>query len=356
MGNKTPNNFRMLFNKLKFGCICRLNSANICLKNNLFSSVSSQRTALMGLAMIAVFLTHALSPKLGFIPTGFVGQIARYGYWGVDVFLFLSAFGLCHSLSKNDIKTFFRNRFVRILPLWLIVLACIHVIGVIVSSKMPELDFTYPKNLLDSFFWYSGLGFFLNTCCYEWYIPSLLFLYFISPLIFRCSRKCLYVLIPVIIMVYMLNHYCGFAQHLNILLQRLPVFFLGFLYFKENQEFRLLRFLEYEFLIVILALILVSCKLCSPTVLFGMLLPIVLMLLSNILSYRYIKFFSCCLAFVGSVSLEFYLIHLYRRPQYLFSFIVDDSNLQVFFAFVLCLVLSYILQIVVAYILRFFNI
>lgn len=328
----------------------------MCDKNlkEYFSHITFQRSALMGLAMIAVFLTHAPSETLGFLPTGFVGIIADYGFWGVDVFLFLSAFGLCHSLQKNDIKTFFRNRFIRILPLWLIVLLSIHVLGAFLTSTMPGLDFVYPNTFIDCIYWYTGLGFYLNTCSYEWYIPSLLLLYFISPLIYKISRYTLYIVIPISIVIYTLNHYYGF-QHLDILFERIPVFLLGFLYFKEYKEGKLLRFLLAELIFLLIILPSIYFGICTSTILFGILSPVILMTVSNILSKKFIKPISFCLAFVGSISLEFYLIHLYRRPQFLLSIFIDNSNLQVLFAFILCLILSYILHIIMEKVLAKLN-
>lgn len=39
-----------------------------------------------------------------------------YGDWGVDFFLFVSGFGIAHSLEKNTTGVYFRNRIVRVLP------------------------------------------------------------------------------------------------------------------------------------------------------------------------------------------------------------------------------------------------
>ena len=281
------------------------------------------------------------------VPSSIVSKGVRH-FWTLT-------FGLSHSLGKNDLKTYFRNRFVRILPLWLLVLVIIHIAGVLVAARMPELDFVYPKTFLDSIYWYTGLGFFLNTCCYEWYIPSLLLLYLISPYIYRCSRYTLYVLIPMCAIIYVLNHFFGF-QHLDILLERLSVFCLGFLYYKENKAGKLIRFLYAEFIIILMIFPLVYYRFCSSTILFGMLLPVILMLVANILSLKYIKIITFGLAFVGGVSLELYLIHLYRRPQYLLSLFIDNSNLQVILAFILCLVLSYILHVLIDKILAKLNV
>ena len=86
------------------------------LAKGLYEKIGKHRSALMGLAMILVFLHHARSEKFGFTPTGIWNECFQYFSLSVDIFLFLSAFGLCFSLKKNSIKKFYYNRFKRILP------------------------------------------------------------------------------------------------------------------------------------------------------------------------------------------------------------------------------------------------
>lgn len=123
------------------------------------------------------------------MPTGIWEGIFDNFNLGVDAFLFLSAFGLCFSLKKNDIKTFYFNRFKRIIPTWWAVLFALHIVGILIGSKFPVGSFVYPHTATDIFFYYTGLGFFFNTCYYEWYIPTLLFFYLIIPAINRLSKS-----------------------------------------------------------------------------------------------------------------------------------------------------------------------
>ena len=154
----------------------------------LFEYIGKYRSALMGMAMILVFLFHARSKKLGFMPTGIWESIFDNFNLGVDAFFFLSAFGLCFSLKKNDIRTFYLNRFKRILPAWWIVLICLHLAGILIGSKFPVGSFDYPHTATDMFFWYSGLGFFFNMCHYEWYIPTLMLFYLIFRQLINCRE------------------------------------------------------------------------------------------------------------------------------------------------------------------------
>ena len=61
------------------------------------SLLSSYRGALMGVAIIWVMLYH-----LGDIDVSVISVIFGVGYGGVDIFLFLSGFGLYFSLSKKE--------------------------------------------------------------------------------------------------------------------------------------------------------------------------------------------------------------------------------------------------------------
>ena len=60
------------------------------------SLLSSYRGALMGIAIIWVMLYH-----LGNIDVSVISVIFGVGYGGVDIFLFLSGFGLYFSMSKS---------------------------------------------------------------------------------------------------------------------------------------------------------------------------------------------------------------------------------------------------------------
>ena len=62
------------------------------------SLLSSYRGALMGVAIIWVMLYH-----LGDIDVSVISVIFGVGYGGVDIFLFLSGFGLYFSFSNTKV-------------------------------------------------------------------------------------------------------------------------------------------------------------------------------------------------------------------------------------------------------------
>lgn len=73
------------------------------------------RDELKGLAILWVVLFHA---KLGL--TGILYDVQKLGYGGVDIFFFLSGFGLYHSLERSsDLRDYLVRRAWRLLPAYL---------------------------------------------------------------------------------------------------------------------------------------------------------------------------------------------------------------------------------------------
>ena len=81
------------------------------MKMKYIESISNYRSFLMGISIIMIMFFHNLWVRdvIWLMPLNFFGD------FGVDVFLFLSGFGIVYSLRKNNLKTFFKNRFVRII-------------------------------------------------------------------------------------------------------------------------------------------------------------------------------------------------------------------------------------------------
>lgn len=70
----------------------------------------------MGFAIVWIILFHFKA----FDAVPILGEIFRIGELGVDIFLLVSAFGLCHSINKTkSIKQFYAKRLIRIFPTWL---------------------------------------------------------------------------------------------------------------------------------------------------------------------------------------------------------------------------------------------
>jgi len=78
-------------------------------------NLSRYRNELKGIAILWVVFFHA---QLGL--DGLLYQVQRIGYGGVDIFFFLSGFGLYHSLEKDaDLGRYLKRRGERLLPSYL---------------------------------------------------------------------------------------------------------------------------------------------------------------------------------------------------------------------------------------------
>ena len=128
-------------------------------------NISSFREELIGVAIILITLFH--------FPGGvFPGKM--FLSYAVDVFLFLSGFGIAYSLRsktgqtyEKNILSFYKRRLIRIFPACCIAGICSLKIGIYANSP----DF------LDCF----GLG--------TWYIRTVCILYIISPFIYYVLFK-----------------------------------------------------------------------------------------------------------------------------------------------------------------------
>jgi hypothetical protein len=217
-------------------------------------------------------------------------------------------------------------------------------IGLFVGSKFDSFD--YPRSALDMFYWYTGLGYFFNACCYEWYIPTLLFFYLLIPAVYRLSRNQVLFIILLSIPLILLYKGSGVLPYLSISIIRVPIFLLGILFFKDLEQNKYHLFLITCITLCIYIFAFSFFWKVPDVIQAAPLLPIIIGLLSFILSFKYIRYVEVFLAFVGTISLEFYLIHGHRRPQFLLSHFIKDSEILVLGAFILCLILSYILHLV----------
>ena len=272
---------------------------------NLSSIIARSRIFLMGLAMIVIMLFHNSFGVLGYFSLPF----SVYGHWGVDVFIFLSGFGIYHALKKNGLKElriFYSRRLLRIMPASIIAGACMYFLG--------------RANLL------ALLG--LNM----WYIRTILILYFLSPILyvlltrFSPTRALFAVVILSVIGVLLgvpLLDGLGFTWQTTITwtFARLSSFIVGMYVAHVNIDlYRLKRTVPilvcWALLIVLLLLHLERYRCASISTYLHLLPYIVLAVLLPFFCCLIYKVYSCsysvvrrCVEFFGMYSLEIYLVH-----------------------------------------------
>ena len=141
--------------------------------SNKIDIILGNKVLFSGIAIFMILLYH--QPDGGAIK----GIYFYPGFMGVDIFLFFSGFGLCYSLNKKSIKEFYKRRFVRILPLYI-------VLGLF-AGILHYQDYSiwdYFCNISSLSYW--GLG----GNKFEWYLSSLFILYLAFPLIYWMISIC----------------------------------------------------------------------------------------------------------------------------------------------------------------------
>lgn len=271
-------------------------------------ATSEYRTGIMGLAMLSIMLFHQYFTSV--VP---FNAFHNFGYWGVDVFLFLSGMGLVRSLEKNPLPIYYKRRFKRIIPSCILCGTIKYIIFLSLGSSIAMLEDGLKMG------WWSIVSFDL------WFIPTILLLYAISPLLFYLLRKWPAITLIVISISMFINGLTlrpiiGFDWTspegvLSYTIERLPVFTIGmFVSIRKERMDNKISYSTLFFLIAVGIRILVKSgmQLHGNTaysllaLAFGVPALIVvniyvLKIMPNIVEQFFI--------FLGKYSLELYLVH-----------------------------------------------
>ena len=143
-----------------------------------YSLISTFRKELMGIAILWIFLFHS---KI-FFPAGFLFHPLRFlvstGYGGVDLFFFLSGFGLMHHMETKyrSSSSFYKKRFITIYPSYFIA-----TITTLVIDYFFFHNISWQKIILCL----TTTGFWLNNSSFYWFIPAIAALYIAFPLFYK---------------------------------------------------------------------------------------------------------------------------------------------------------------------------
>lgn len=140
--------------------------------------ISNNRSFLMGIAMLSIMLFHQ-GWIWGWNP--FFAFFHFFGNWGVDIFFFVSGFGLYYSLNKDgNIASFYKRRLIRMLPICLV---C-GLFRYIVDHILPVGVGGYPTGVHEvSSDWMTILSW------DRWFIPVIMVYYLLVPFLFRGLEK-----------------------------------------------------------------------------------------------------------------------------------------------------------------------
>lgn len=291
-------------------------------KNFSYNIISKYRSFLMGMSILSIIIFHYtvdcvnnaynLKPHI-VLYNNYIGSC------GVDIFLFLSGFGLYYSFKKDsNQKNFYIKRFSKILIPYFWVAIPTWFIKDILILKLNFISFI--KDLFFITFWENGTLWF-------WYILMISICYLIFPYCFdyingsHSKSK--------IINIFLFFTVLGIVFHLynpelfsniNIALLRFPAFFIGSIIGKFSYENR--KIPKEACVLLFLAILLLSTKSSSTLVLsryilglFGISFSILLAILLELADQNNLKmtpikkFVEWC----GSYSLELYLTHVALR-------------------------------------------
>ncbi len=139
------------------------------------SRLRKYRTALMGIAILWVYLFHTSWNVFEPLYT-----LIHKGYGGVDIFFFLSGFGIFFALEKSSsILDFYKRRIRKIYPAFLITLFALFVL----RYRHLRMEGVPKKELLFSFFAnvFTVSYFKWTVITFNWYIFAILNFYLLSP-------------------------------------------------------------------------------------------------------------------------------------------------------------------------------
>ena len=284
---------------------------NIWQKDNYLTFIeatSHHRTEIMGVSMLAVILFHQYFTSA--IPFNF---FHFFGYWGVDVFLFLSGMGIVNSIKKYPTSIYFKRRFTRILPSCILCGTLKYIIFNLFGTSIAVLK--------------EGL----NICILSmvgldsWYIYTILIFYAIAPLLYIIIQKAPLITIICIAFLYIINGLTvrpmvGFdwmspTGVLGWTIERLPVFTYGMIISVWKSLNKNIMIYSFLFLFFAITLKLFE-KIYTPFPFLQVCIMITLaigmpsLVLITIFFLRHIPLaLKEIFIFLGTYSLEIYLVH-----------------------------------------------
>lgn len=250
----------------------------------------------MGISIIAVTLFHfCFFTERYQLANINVFKLFQFGYLGVDMFLFLSAYGLCYSKKKNTIASFYKSRFKRIYPLYIVFLILLAAFN---TDEYLKIFILQP----------TGLSMFVKYGV-EWYIPALTCMYISFPLIFRfvdsLSKK------PILLYISMIFFVLTFPLITKVVyslfVYRIILICTAVLMYQCEQNRSTLFFR-----VIVFTACLSFFFLKESVYSHSLLMPLILWSLSKV-NIRNIKFVS----FLGKHSLELYLAGVIANKEFM---------------------------------------
>ena len=138
--------------------------------------ISKYRTPLMGIAMLLVFFSHLPIP----INNSVLNFFKWNGHFGVDIFVILSGMGLFFSFRKeSNLSLFYTKRLLRIVPFYLF----INLAYLLTPGFVPHYS------LFGILATVTTIGYWFDYGYCDWFIPHLLLMYLLFPLLYNVMKR-----------------------------------------------------------------------------------------------------------------------------------------------------------------------
>lgn len=303
-------------------------------KSLIANKIFTNKQSLMGLSICLIMWFHTFGGVRGPILSFFKCMCDI----GVDIFMLVSGFSIAYSFSRNtNIKSYFTKRILRILPKYFIVFSIVYFYYFIVKGH---------GSLYDVFYSLFFLNFFIDDSPIIWFIPTILVFYSILPIYYRCIKKyhTLYYLPYLIVFILGICVFFNVKLHNSLLLYRLPIFLIGINIFynisSTNKELGISKKKYYNMLGIVSLLLCYYCLKVNTdlsTMKYILYIPIAFMIIIN---YKLPVYINKPLIFLGSITLELYLIH--ERVQILLFDLINDRLIIFVISVLTSIFLSYI--------------
>lgn len=285
----------------------------------LCNKVSKYRKELMGIAIIIIMICHSTLYIENNAVSHVYYAIRRFCKIGVDMFLFMSGMGLYFSFNNDsNIGRFYKKRVARIIPQYAIVCACW---GIVAISLLQE-------KVIEFVWKYSLISFYVNGELAAWFVAAIILLYLIFPILFNLLRSGRKYIFGLGILIYAVS-FCityifpaGTPMRLinEAFAVRIPTFLAGMVIgemIESEQENAKSTNNIYIYIItgvicavlwLVNTIIDVSCCRWIERVLFMPLTICTVIVFGNVIGNFHLKT-RTALSFLGSITLEIYLIH-----------------------------------------------
>lgn len=273
---------------------------NISTKNPVNQSIAEKRWMLFGISCIWIFYRHTF--YFEHFSFSILDPIIRIGDCGVDIFLFLSGYGLYFSFSKMDsrITDFYHKRLWRILPTVVLLFVTFAVIELMIGKSIDDF--------LSVRFW------FYQIYAKYWYVGAILLFYLLFPLIYYILKISPVVLIASAYIIGiggigMVDFFdIGVLGQLRVYFARIPIFVLGSVLAYKHQWFEQKTCLYMMFLFGVILAYTMPKDIQRLT--YSLMTPAIILVLQKYINYLP-RFINVIIQEIGRASLEFYLIHIF---------------------------------------------